>query len=62
MWELLHPYVEPYDAAIFTMPEYVKDDLVTAVFIDAARNRSAESEKCPTFRSKRRRKSSCVTA
>ncbi|HZQ38357.1 MAG TPA: glycosyltransferase [Dehalococcoidia bacterium] len=28
VWDLLHPYLEPYDAAIFTMAEYVKDDLV----------------------------------
>ncbi|HLZ72264.1 MAG TPA: glycosyltransferase [Dehalococcoidia bacterium] len=27
VWDLLHPYLEPYDAAIFTMAEYVKDDL-----------------------------------
>lgn len=28
VWDLIHPYLEPYDAAIFTMAEYVKDDLV----------------------------------
>lgn len=27
VWDLLHPYVERYDGAIFTMPEYAKDDL-----------------------------------
>lgn len=27
VWDLLHPYLERYDAAIFTMPEYVKDGL-----------------------------------
>jgi trehalose synthase len=27
VWDLLHPHVEQYDGAIFTMPEYVKDDL-----------------------------------
>jgi len=27
VWDLLHPYVEQYDAAIFTMAEYVNDDL-----------------------------------
>ncbi len=27
VWDLLHPYVEAYDAAIFTMPEYVNQDL-----------------------------------
>ncbi|MFN8570409.1 MAG: glycosyltransferase [Gemmatimonadaceae bacterium] len=27
VWDLLHPHLELYDAAIFTMPEYVKDDL-----------------------------------
>lgn len=27
VWDLIHPYVEQYDAAIFTMDEYVKDDL-----------------------------------
>jgi trehalose synthase len=29
VWDLLHPYLEPYDAAIFTMAEYVKDDLLS---------------------------------
>ncbi|MGD9890147.1 MAG: glycosyltransferase [Dehalococcoidia bacterium] len=28
VWELIHPFIEPYDAAIFTMDEYVKSDLV----------------------------------
>jgi trehalose synthase len=27
VWDLLHPYVEQFDAAIFTMDDYVKDDL-----------------------------------
>jgi trehalose synthase len=27
VWDLLHPYIERYDGAIFTMPEYAKDDL-----------------------------------
>ena len=27
VWDLLHPHVEQYDAAIFTMPDYAKDDL-----------------------------------
>jgi len=27
VWDLIHPYVEQYDAAIFTMTDYVKDDL-----------------------------------
>jgi len=29
VWDLLHPYLEPFDAAMFTMPEYVKDDLLS---------------------------------
>jgi trehalose synthase len=33
VWELLHPYVEAYDASIFTMPEYVQPDLGHRVFI-----------------------------
>jgi trehalose synthase len=28
VWDLIHPYIEQYDAAIFTMDEYVKADLV----------------------------------
>jgi trehalose synthase len=28
VWDLIHPYIEEYDAAIFTMDEYVKSDLV----------------------------------
>ena len=27
VWDLIHPYLEPFDAAIFTMAEYVKEDL-----------------------------------
>ncbi len=27
VWDLLRPHVERYDAAIFTLPDYVKDDL-----------------------------------
>lgn len=27
VWDLIHPYIEEYDAAIFTMDEYVKSDL-----------------------------------
>ena len=27
VWDLIHPYVEQYDGAIFTMDEYVKEDL-----------------------------------
>lgn len=27
VWEFLRPYVQLYDAAIFTMPQYVKEDL-----------------------------------
>lgn len=27
VWDLIHPYIEQYDAAIFTMDEYVKADL-----------------------------------
>jgi trehalose synthase len=27
IWDFLRPYVEHYDAAIFTMPQYVKEDL-----------------------------------
>ena len=27
VWDLLRPYVERYDAAIFTLPDYVKEDL-----------------------------------
>jgi trehalose synthase len=33
VWELLRPYVEDYDASIFTMPEYVQPDLKARVFI-----------------------------
>ncbi len=28
VWDLIHPFIEQYDAAIFTMDEYVKADLV----------------------------------
>jgi len=27
VWDFLRPFVEPYDSAIFTMPQYVKEDL-----------------------------------
>jgi len=27
VWDFLRPHIEPYDAAIFTLPDYVKDDL-----------------------------------
>jgi trehalose synthase len=27
VWDLIHPYVEQYDGAIFTMEEYVKEDV-----------------------------------
>ena len=27
VWDMLRPHVEKYDAAIFTLPDYVKDDL-----------------------------------
>ncbi|MDI6716519.1 MAG: glycosyltransferase [Actinomycetota bacterium] len=27
VWEFLRPYIERYDAAVFTMPQYVKEDL-----------------------------------
>ncbi len=27
VWDLLHPYLESFDAAIFTMPEYVREGL-----------------------------------
>lgn len=33
VWDLLRPYVEGYDAAVFTMPEYVQPDLRQKVFI-----------------------------
>ncbi len=34
VWDLLHPYLEAYDAAIFTMPDYVKQDLKhPAIFV-----------------------------
>jgi trehalose synthase len=33
VWELLHPFVEDYDASIFTMQEYVQPDLHGKVFI-----------------------------
>ena len=33
VWEMLRPYVEAYDASIFTMPEYVQTDLRGRVFI-----------------------------
>lgn len=33
VWELLHPFVEDYDASIFTMQEYVQPDLHGRVFI-----------------------------
>ncbi|HEY3374230.1 MAG TPA: glycosyltransferase [Candidatus Aquicultor sp.] len=28
IWEFLRPYLEQYDAAVFTMPQYVKDDFM----------------------------------
>jgi trehalose synthase len=27
VWDFLRPYVDPYDAAVFSMPEYIKGDL-----------------------------------
>jgi trehalose synthase len=27
VWDFLRPYVTPYDAAVFSMPEYIRDDL-----------------------------------
>ncbi len=27
MWDLLRPHIERYDGAIFTLPDYVKEDL-----------------------------------
>lgn len=29
VWDLLHPYIERYDGAIFTLPSYVKEDLTS---------------------------------
>jgi trehalose synthase len=35
VWDLLHPYLEYYDAAIFTIPEYVKEDLKSPLLFTA---------------------------
>jgi trehalose synthase len=34
VWDLLRPHVERYDGAIFTLKQYVKDDLVTPQIFD----------------------------
>lgn len=31
VWDILRPYIDRYDAAIFTLPDYVKDDLTGPV-------------------------------